>query len=136
MSTNLRLRIVLISAGSLTVMAGAAVSAALPSITENFDSTPNAALLTKLVITLPAICIAIFSPLMGWLTDSLGRKIVLIFSLLLYLTGGVFAIWSSTLTILLLCRALLGIGVAGIATSVNAIIADQFRNNYSYELFK
>jgi len=118
----------LIAASALTVMAGAAVSAALPSITLHFSHEPGAELLTKLIITLPAIFIAMFSAVMGWLADTRGKKQVLLFSLILYAAGGLSAIFSSSLFLLLCCRAILGVGVAGIATSVNAIVADRYKD--------
>ena len=127
MIPGITVRITLIGASALTVLAGAAVSAALPSITNQFRDTPYSELLTKMVITVPAICIALSSPFMGWLTDKAGRIPVLISSLFLYLAGGVAAIWMPSLVLLLICRFVLGLGVAGISTSANAIIADLFR---------
>jgi MFS family permease len=72
------LKITLLLSAMMTMMAGAVMAPSLPQINEVFNKTPHAALLTRLVITLPALFIAIFSPLYGQLIDKTGRKKVVI----------------------------------------------------------
>ncbi len=116
----------LLLAATMTVMAGAIVAPSLPNISEVFADTPHIALLSKLVITLPALFIAIFSPLAGNIADRLGRMPLLLGSLLLYALGGTSAYLMDNIYLILLSRAVLGIAVAGTMTTVVTLAGDYF----------
>ena len=124
-----RSRLVLVTlllASTLTIMSGATISPSLPGIQQQFSGTANAELLTRLVLTIPALFIAICAPLAGTLVDRLGRKPVLLTSVVLYgLAGGSGLVLSNLYTILV-GRALLGVAVAGVMTSATALIADYY----------
>lgn len=116
----------LLFASAPTVMAGATIAPSLPGIQEQFSGVASVELLTRLVLTVHALFIAIFAPLAGALVDRLGRKPVLLFSVILYgLAGGSGLVLSNLYTILA-GRALLGVAVAGIMVSVTALIADYY----------
>ncbi|MEL6527253.1 MAG: MFS transporter, partial [Chloroflexota bacterium] len=68
----------LLAAGTLTVMASATISPALPAITEAFADTPNIDLLVSLLLTIPALFIALGAPLAGVIVDRFGRKRLLV----------------------------------------------------------
>jgi MFS family permease len=68
----------------LTVMSAATVAPALPQMAEAFGAAPNAELLSKLVLTAPAIAIALCAPFAGALVDRFGRVGILRASLVLY----------------------------------------------------
>lgn len=110
----------------MTVMAGATISPALPAIERAFDATPNAALLTQLALTMPALLIAISAPIAGMLLDKIGRKPILLVSLLLYALAGSSGLWLNSLYAILVGRALLGLAVAGIMSGFTTLIADYF----------
>jgi MFS family permease len=59
---------------TLTIMSGATISASLPGIAARFADVDNVALLSRLVLTLPAAFIALFSPAAGFLVDRFGRS--------------------------------------------------------------
>ncbi|WP_310697303.1 MFS transporter [Marinospirillum sp.] len=118
------IKLVLLLASSLTVMAGAIITPGLPDIGRYFDSYPD--VWVKLIITLPALFIAIFSPLMGWLADRFGRLPVLLTCLLIYAFGGAAGALAENMTWMLLTRALLGIGVAGVMGIATTLIGDYF----------
>jgi len=123
---NFRTKATLLVAAAMTVMAGATVSPALPLIAETFSEVPRIDLLTKLVLTLPALFIAIFSPLAGKVADRLGRMPLLLLCLLLYAAGGASAFWLNNIYFILTSRAVLGIAVAGIMTSTVTLVGDYF----------
>ncbi|MGF1505543.1 MAG: MFS transporter [Anaerolineae bacterium] len=116
-------QIALLLASTLTVMAGATISPSLPAMTEQFPAQP---LLVRLVLTLPALFIGISAPLAGGIVDRFGRRRVLLAGTLLYGIAGGSGFVAPTLPLLLLGRALLGIAVGGIQTSVTTLIADYF----------
>lgn len=118
---------ILLVSATMTVMAGAIVAPSLPNISEVFGDTPHIALLSKLVITLPALFIAIFSPIAGKIADRLGRMPLLLGSLLLYALGGTSAYLMNDIYLILLSRAVLGIAVAGTMTTVVTLAGDYFQ---------
>lgn len=121
------LKITLLLTGSLTVMAGAVITAAIPNIKTSFGAMENAELLSKLVVTLPSLFIAFVAPFAGKLIDHAGRKKVLLWSLFFYAAGGTSGLYLSNVYLLLLGRAVLGISVAGIMTINTTLIGDYFR---------
>ena len=123
---NMRLiKAVLLLSSAMTVMAGAVISPALPEISRHF-SGESASVLSKLVLTMPAIMIAVCAPLAGHLSDLFGRKKLLIYSLFLYGLSGFSGFFLDDLFLLLVSRAVLGIGVGGIMSAATALIGDFF----------
>jgi MFS family permease len=114
----------LLLASTLTVMAGAALAPALPALEAAFAETPRAPLLTRLVVTLPALFIVLAAPLAGWLVDRVGRVRLLVAAVALYVVSGVSGALVDRLEVLLVGRALLGVAIAGLMTSVSTLIAD------------
>ncbi|WPP49085.1 MFS transporter [Catalinimonas niigatensis] len=117
----------LLLAATMTVMAGAIIAPSLPQIAEVFENIPRIDLLTKLVLTLPALFIAIFSPIAGKIADSLGRLPLLMGSLLLYALGGAAAYLLNDVYLILVSRAVLGISVAGVMTATVTLAGDYFQ---------
>ena len=101
---------------TMTAMAGATIAPALPEINLVFQDVPDADLLVKLVLTLPALLIAIGAPFSGFLSDRWGRKPVLITALILYGLAGTSGYVLDSMFGILVGRALLGVAVAGSTT--------------------
>lgn len=110
-------------------MAGAVVAPTLPQINNIFSQTANADILTRLIITLPALFIAFFSPVFGKISDTLGRKKILLAALIVYSFAGSSGFILNNLYLILVGRAFLGISVAGIMTMVVALIGDYYKGN-------
>jgi MFS family permease len=125
---NLR-KLTLLLASMMTMMAGAVVAPSLPQINNIFSLTPHADILTRLIITLPALFIAFFSPIFGKLSDTIGRKKILLIALVIYSISGTSGYISNSLLLLLIGRAFLGISVAGIMTMVIALVGDYYKGS-------
>jgi len=121
-----RSKVILLMASSLTVMSVSAISPALPKIAEAFSSIENAEFLVKLMLTIPSLIIALFAPIAGIIIDKGHRKILLISSLIIYGLMGTTGLYLESLQHFIIARALLGIGVAGIMTSAQTLIADYY----------
>lgn len=119
-------RFALLAASSMTVMAGATISPSLPEIRAHFADLPDVDLLTRLVLTMPAIFIALCAPVAGAVVDRFGRKRLLLASVLLYVAAGSSGLWLDTLPQFLIGRALLGVAVAGVMTAATTLIGDYF----------
>ncbi len=107
-------------------MAGAAVAPALPTIAAAFSDVPNSEFLVKLILTLPALFIALCSPLMGVVCDVWGRRPVLMLGIVGYALAGCSALFLSDLYAILAGRAALGIAVAAVLTSCSTLIGDYY----------
>ncbi|MBW7864786.1 MAG: MFS transporter [Candidatus Hydrogenedens sp.] len=116
-------KVVLLGAASLTIMSGAAISTALPSIEAAF---PGNQLLTRLLLTLPALFILFCAPVAGIVADRWGRKPLLLGGLCLFVLAGTSGMYLGDFSLLLAGRALLGVAVAGVITSANTLVADYF----------
>ena len=102
------------------------ISPALPQMAKAFSEVKNAAFLVKLVLTIPALTIAIFSPITGRLIDRYGRLRILWFSLVLYAISGSAGYYLNNIYQILVSRAVLGLSVGMSMTIVITLIADYF----------
>ncbi|MDY7223842.1 MFS transporter [Halalkalibacterium halodurans] len=101
----------------------------LPIIERELDIS---SLQVSLLITVYSVVAIIFIPIAGYLSDIIGRKKVIIPSLILAAIGGVisgFAAWKSPspYTMILVGRLLQGIGAAGAAPIVMPLVGDLFQ---------
>ncbi len=122
--------VTLLSASTMIILTGSAIAPVLPRILEVFKETPHAPFLTRMILSLPALSIALASPLVGLILDRWGRKPVLLVSLGLYGFIGASAYLLDSLYAILISRALLGIGIAGIVTSSITLIGDYYSGVY------
>lgn len=126
-TTNNQMRnTALLLLSTLTIMSGTVVSPALPGMVAYFGGAEHANLLAQLVVTIPAIIIAISAPFIGILTDKIGRRSTLLTSILIYGLAGAGGLILDTIPALLFSRAVLGIAVAGIMVTTTALIGDYF----------
>jgi MFS family permease len=127
---NWNTKITLLLASSLTVMAGATVSPALPLMTKHFAGTiadsETLVTLVKLIITIPALFVVFGSPFAGKIVDRYGRKTLLLSSALVYGLAGCSGLFLNDLIPILIGRAFLGLAVAGVMVSATTLIADYY----------
>ena len=125
LSWQLKLTILLVS--SLTIMSVITISPSLPEMTSEFNGIPNSEFLVKMILTIPALFIAISAPLAGLFIDKFGRLKPLLFALVLYAFTGTAGFWLENIYYILASRALLGIAVGVSMTIVITLIADYFQ---------
>ncbi|PVU90462.1 hypothetical protein BB559_002865 [Furculomyces boomerangus] len=118
-------RIYIIVAGlAIALFCGAVdstiVATALPTIANHFNS------LSKIswVVTANLLTATAFQPLYGRLSDIFGRKETLLIALGIFETGTVISSLASRIEMLIVSRAISGIGSAGIIVMVQIVIAD------------
>ena len=75
---------------------------------------------------MPALCVALFSPLAGWLSDRLGRKRLLIGALVGYAGFGLLPLLLDSLYAIFAVRVALGLAEAVIMTVATAMVGDYF----------
>lgn len=120
------LKLTLLLVSSLTIMSIITIAPAIPQMAKAFSNVNNAPFLVRLVLTLPALMIALVSPLAGRLIDRYGRLRILRYALVLYALAGAGGYFLDNLYHILLSRAVLGIAVGMSMTIVITLIADYF----------
>lgn len=119
--------ILLLGIAILPVMAMVSLIPVLPLLMEEFASVPGAAFLVPMALTLPALCVALFSPVVGYLADRFGRRRMLIGSLILYSALGLAPIILTDLYAIIASRAGLGLAEAAIMTLSTTMLGDYFK---------
>lgn len=120
--TKLTLVAILLSS-MLILMGGAAVAPALNEIKLAF---PGQDFMTSLIITLPSLAVAIVGYAVGLAADRFGKVKVLFLALTIFVVAGVASYWLPTLESIIVARFILGIGIAGITSTVTALIAEYY----------
>lgn len=117
--------VVLILGSSLTIMGAVMIAPILPKLGAEFGPLDaHAGLLVPLVVTGPALAIALCAPLAGWLADRIGRKTLLVIATLLYALLGVAPVILGDLQSIVVVRLLFGAAEAAVMTCCSALIAD------------
>jgi DHA1 family bicyclomycin/chloramphenicol resistance-like MFS transporter len=100
---------------------------AMPDILSSFGFTE--ANQQQWIITAYMIGFAVAQIIYGPVSDSVGRKPVLMFGLLIYLLASLLCVVAETYLTFLLARSLQGVGAAAARIMVNAITRDMFAGN-------
>ncbi|MFV0133150.1 MFS transporter [Streptomyces sp. HMX87] len=122
-----RLPAVLLMAGSCLPVLGAVLLApVLPRMQEHFGAVPGNAALVPLVLTVPALSLALLAPFAGVVVDRLGRKRLLIAATVLYALFGTAPLWLDSLHAIVVSRVLVGVAEAAIMTCCTTLIGDYY----------
>lgn len=97
-----------------------------PQMMQAFADTPGVAFLVPVLLTLPGLCIALFSPVAGLLGDRLGRRRLLLGAMLVYGLAGMAPMVLSDIYQILASRVLVGLCEALIMTLSTTLIGDLF----------
>lgn len=119
-------RLTLLLLSVLTILSAAIVAPSLPAIAEAFGDTAGAPLLTRLVLSLPAIFIAVSAPLAGRFIDKRGRLRLLYAGLVLYAASGTAGVYLDDLHLIVASRAVLGLSIGIVMTVTTTLIGDYF----------
>ncbi|GGX63043.1 MFS transporter [Litorimonas cladophorae] len=119
--------LILILAAVMPAMAIISLVPVMPLLGREFGPVPGAKALIPIALTIPALCVALFSPLAGWLSDRAGRKKLLVFALLGYAAIGIVPFFLTDLKQIIGARIGLGIFEAVIMTVATALIGDYFK---------
>lgn len=88
---------------------------------------PNVMFLVKFILlSIPALFIILGAPLVGWLSDNIGRKSLLNVSLLIFGIGGTSGYFADSFFFMFVGRAILGLSIAGIKTATVAMVGDYY----------
>ncbi|MFA6332878.1 MAG: MFS transporter, partial [Methanoregula sp.] len=104
----------------MILMGGAAVAPALPLISQAFPDATDTSI--SLIVTLPALAIAVTGLFIGILSDKIGKIPVLAASVAVFTLAGSSGYYLTSIPAILAGRFILGIGIAGIICTTSALI--------------
>ena len=117
---------VLMLCASLTVMSGATIAPAMPSLRDHFADLDDVDYLVRLILTVPGLAIAAAAPFAGIAADRVGRRKLLMVGIAAYVVAGSSGLWADSVTGILIGRVCLGVAVACIMTASTALLTDHF----------
>jgi MFS family permease len=124
---------VLLLAGScLSALAAVLLAPVLPQLQEQFASSP---LPPALILSAPALMIALFAPFAGQIVDRTGRRNLLLVAMVVYAVVGTAVAWlpeslvAGSIGPVLVLRLLVGLAEAAIMTCCTTLIADYYRGD-------
>lgn len=118
--------ILLLLGSCLPVLGTVLLAPALPAMAQHFGTVPGAAVLVPLILTAPALMIAVVSPFAGAVADKVGRKNLLLGAMAAYALSGVAPVFIESLAGILTARAILGVCEGFIMTCCTTLIGDYF----------
>ncbi|WP_165077648.1 MFS transporter [Methanogenium sp. MK-MG] len=114
----------LILASMMTMMGASAVAPSLPGISAAFSGYPES--MVTMIVTLPSLAIVLTGWCIGLICDRVGKTRLLMVSLALFALFGSSGAYLSSLEMILLGRAFLGVAIAGIMTTTTALISTYY----------
>ena len=89
---------------------------------------PSVIFLVKFILlSIPALFIILSAPLVGWLSDNVGRKDLLNTSLLIFGISGASGYFADSFYFMFVGRAIPGLSIAGIKTATVAMVGDYYQ---------
>lgn len=111
---------------AMPTLALAALVPSLPQLFQQFSSVPNFQLLVPMIITVPSLCVALFSGVMGAIADRWGRRKLLLAALFAFALLGLAPLMFDSLLLIVASRVVVGLAEAAILTVGNALMGDYF----------
>lgn len=111
---------------TLTVMGAVLLAPIMPLLFKAFGGMDGANYLVPMLISLPALCIALGAPFAGWLADRVGRRKLLIVSMFVYTLCGLLPLIITDYWPLFFSRLGVGICEAIVIVTSTTLIGDYF----------
>ncbi|MFT4249038.1 MAG: MFS transporter [Pseudomonas sp.] len=111
---------------ALSTMGAVLLAPIVPKLFEQFRDVPNANYWVPALLSVPALCIALFSPLIGALADRIGRRRLLMISMVVYSLCGIAPLLLEHFAAVFASRVGVGICEAVVMTCSTALIGDCF----------
>jgi MFS family permease len=126
--------ILLLIGSCLPVLGAVLLAPSLPNLMQVFAATPGVAVLVPMILTVPALMVAIVSPMAGAVADKVGRKQVLMAAMIAYAILGVAPFFMDDLVAIVATRVGVGICEGFIMTCCTTLLGDYYsaqrRNKY------
>ncbi len=112
---------------TLSTMAIVLLAPILPQLMEEFSNVPHHEYWVPMILTIPALCVAILSPVAGMLGDYFGRRKLLLWAFGGYAIVGLAPIFLTDLSAILISRIGVGMAEALIMVLSTTMIGDYYQ---------
>lgn len=132
-------KIAVFSMAAMTMLGSVVISSALPAINRHFDkllqnqngiliefTLNHLDILTRLILTIPAIFVVILSPVAGMFMDKFGKLKFVFPAMVVWTISGVAGFFLNDIYAILVSRAVFGIATAFIMTGASALLGDYY----------
>lgn len=132
-------KIAVFSMAAMTMLGSVVISSALPAINRHFDkllqnqngiliefTLNHLDILTRLILTIPAIFVVILSPIAGMFMDKFGKLKFVFPAMVVWTISGVAGFFLNDIYAILVSRAVFGIATAFIMTGASALLGDYY----------
>jgi MFS family permease len=113
----------------LSVMGAVLLAPIVPQLMEQFKDIPNANYWVPSLLSVPALCIALFSAPAGYIADKFGRRRILIWSMFIYAFCGMAPLVLNDFVAIYISRIGVGLCEAVIMVASTTLIGDYFQND-------
>lgn len=120
---------ILLSAVICGTLAAAVIGPVLPAMQQHFAAVPRIETLVPVVVTMPMLVLGMLAIGVGWVSDRVGRKRVLVMALVVYAIAGTAPLYIDSIYVILASRALVGVAEAAVMTCSTTLIGDYFTGN-------
>jgi MFS family permease len=120
-------KITLLLISMMTMMSNVAVVTILPRLSEIYANVEHIAFLSRMMITLPSLAIAILAPFLGHLVYTYGKRRSAIVGLFFFSVTGTAGLYLDGIYAILFSRFLLGIAIAILMIVSTSLIGDYFK---------
>jgi MFS family permease len=113
----------------LSVMGAVLLAPIVPALMEQFSYIPNANYWVLSLLSVPALCIAIFATPAGYIADKFGRRRILIWSMFIYAFCGMAPLILDDFVAIYISRIGVGLCEAVIMVASTTLIGDYFEHD-------
>ena len=124
---SLGTKVTLLLLAMMTMMSNVAVVTILPHLSEIYSEVEHIEFLSRMMITLPSLAIAILAPFMGTLVYKYGKRRAAIIGLIGFSLMGTAGLYLDSIYAILVSRFLLGIAIAILMIVSTSLIGDYFK---------
>ncbi|WP_408589662.1 MFS transporter [Novosphingobium sp.] len=111
---------------TLSTMAIVLLAPILPALLQDYAAVPGHEYWVPMILTVPALCVALLSPVAGVLGDRFGRRKLLLWAFVGYAIVGVAPVFLTDLVAILISRVGVGVAEALIMVLTTTMIGDYF----------
>lgn len=112
----------------VTMMSNVAIVTSLPLLAETFKDVENIEFLSRLMVTLPSLSIAILSPFLGHLIHKFGKKTSALIALFFFSILGSAGLYLDGVYAILISRFFFGISISILMIVSTSLVGDYFKN--------
>jgi MFS family permease len=118
-----KIKLAIFSVGIL-MMGAMAIASGLAVIGQHFSDVPQTSI--QLLITIPCMIVIVANPIFGKMQEYVPIKTLVLIGILCFLLGGIAPAFLTSFPLILICRGIVGVGVAAAQVLSSSMVAANF----------